>query len=352
MVPTDSDAACLTDGQLRAHHDNAEDVHAEHLAACADCARRMTSIEAGARLAARRIAGLDDGFRVRVDVDAAWGAARPAASLERRRGWLGRVPATIAAAVVGLLVMTLIVVTPSARRAAASFLDSFRAERIAVITFDPREPAAGLEGLADMMEVDAEPARPTAVDDMADAAQVAGFVPATVGWLPEGLEVQQTMALAPTTVRLTFTDTAPDLPERLEGSSLVVSVPGAVISQYAEGGEGSDVLMIAEAGQLTVDAEGADLADIRAYVLSRPEIPDDVARQLLAIDDWTVTLPVPVPVDDIVWRETTVAGRPGLVLEDPMGSGLLWQRDGQFHAVGGVDVDVDELRRIADGVGG
>jgi hypothetical protein len=364
--------ACPTDGQLRAHHDhfaepgstkhaadrlrrprNMDHALSEHLAGCAACARRMTSIQADARLAARQIAGLDEGLHADVDVDAALQATHPVASLDRRR-WLGHVPATIAAAVVGLLVMTLIVATPSGRRAAASFLESFRAERIEVVTFDPQEPAAGLEELADIMDVDAEQAQPTVVDDASEAEQVAGFAPSTVGWLPDGVELQQAMAMPPTTVRLTFNDTAPDLPARLRGASLVVSVPGAVIFQYAPSGDvsGEELLMVAEADQLTAEAEGAELGDVREYLLSRPEVPDDVARQLLAIDDWTVTLPVPVPVNEINWRETTVAGQPGLVLEDPMGSGLLWQRDGRTHAVGGTDVDIDELRRIADGVGG
>ena len=125
--------------------------------------------------------------------------------------------------------------------------------------------------------------------------------------------------------------------------------PGAVVTTYALG---DGQLYVAESDQLVVEARGADLADIRAYVLSRPEVPPSLARQLLAIDDWTATLPVPVPVDSDAWRETTVGGHPGLVIEDAVGAGVLWHDGERIHAVGGVGVEVDEVTRIADSVGG
>jgi hypothetical protein len=348
MVWRSSDTACPTDGQLRAHHDAADAAIVQHLRACDACARRAADLNATAQWAARSIAGLDADVPAAASADGAW-AARPPTGEVPSTPWT-RIPVGAAAAVVALLVATLLVVTPTGRQAAADFLERFRAERFEVVTFDPDQPWTGIERLAEIAEVDIDHAGPVPVDGPDAAAGVAGFTPSTVRGLPEDAAAGDTMATPPTTVRLTFrADRAPDLPDALDGARVVVSVPGTVVTQYAVG---EDMLVVAEAGQLVAEAEGADLGAIREYVLSRPEVPEDIARQLLAIDDWTATLPVPVPVDQMAWRETTVAGQPGLMLEDPMGSGLLWQRDGRIHAIGGSGIDIERLHELADSVGG
>ena len=350
MVSSSFDVTCPTQGQLRAHQDVPDAAVALHLRGCDGCSHRAADLRSAAQLAARVIAGLDTEAPSIVDADEVWAAyPRAVTPPVGHRGWR-RVPASVAAGVVALLVVALLVVAPTARQAAADFLQRFRAERFEVVTFDPNEPLAGVERLADIAEVDVVEGKPVVVDSAQEAADIVGFSPSSVHNLPGNAQARETMAMAPMTMRVTFRAArAPDLPPALDGASLVVSVPGSVVTRYAVG---EDVLIVGEAGQLVAEAEGADLAVIREYVLSRPEVPEDLARQLLAIEDWTATLPVPVPVDGMAWRETTVAGQPGLMLSDPMGAGLLWQRDGQIHAVGGTGFDVEQLREIAGGVGG
>ncbi|HSK91193.1 MAG TPA: hypothetical protein VK875_07765 [Euzebyales bacterium] len=340
-------ATCPDDGRLRAHHDAPDPAVAAHTGECPACARRLAELRVAAQVAARAIAGLDDHGGAVIDARAAW-AARPGAA-HGGRGWT-RIPAAVAAGIVLLLVATLLVVTPTGRQAAANFLERFRAERFEVVTLDPEAPTAGFEALADLADVEVDDIDHVVVTDLDEAGDVAGFAPTPVTSLPDGAQAAESMASAPATVRITLrADRAPDLPAELDGARLVVSLPGSIVTTYAVGG---DQLFVAEAGQLVAEAEGADLAAVRGYLLSRPEIPEDVAQQLLAIDDWATTVPVPVPVDSIAWRDTTAGGQPALMLEDPMGAGLLWQRDGRVHAVGGMGADIDELRRIADGVGG
>lgn len=354
MASTSSDTSCPSEGQLRAHHDVPDVAVAAHVRGCDACMRRTAELRAGAQAAARAIAALDDGVAHMVDADAAL-AALPVhpgeTALGGRHAWWSRVPTGVAASVVVLAVVALLVVTPGGRQAAAGFLAQFRAERFTVVTFDPNDPTAAFADLADLAEIDVDEPEPVVVDSLDEAADIAGFTPSPVTTLPEGAQVTHIAASAPTTVRLTFdADHAPDLAPDLDGARLVISVPGSVVVQYTHGQD--QLLFVAEAGQLVAEAEGGDLAAIREYVLSRPEVPDDLARQLLAIDDWATTVPIPVPIDAPSWRDTTVAGRPALVIEDPMGSGLLWQGDGRMHAVGGTGADMEQLRAIAAGVGG
>lgn len=349
MTFTDADLACPDEGRLRTHIAEADPAVADHVATCTTCAERLDTMCADARVAARAISTLDTDTSP-VDVEAAWAARpRPVTPLRSRRPTSTSITA-VAASFVALLVAVLVAVTPTGRQAAADFLAQFRSEKLTVVTFDPAAPTAGLEKLGDIAAVDVDEGDSGPVANPDEAADVAGFTPRGVGVLPDGAQAGQLMAAAPSTARVTFdADQAPDLPDELDGAQLVIHAPGAVVAQYTIG---DGMLMVAESGELAVDAEGADLAAVRDYVLNRPEVPKDLARQLLAIDDWTATLPIPVPLDDVAWRDTTVAGNPGLVIEDTMGSGLVWHADDRIHAVGGTGIGVDELRQVADGIGG
>ena len=86
-----------------------------------------------------------------------------------------------------------------------------------------------------------------------------------------------------------------------------------------------------------------------AFLLGLPNVPPDLARQLRSMQDWTTTLPIPVPVDRATWQETTIAGAPAYILNDNtgLGSGVIWQRDGRIIGVAG-PMKATELRRIAE----
>ena len=343
--------SCPTDELLRTHVDAPDDRVTAHVADCDRCDDRLAALRDDARFAARAVADLDGdspGGR-QVDVDAAWRAAGPTPAPAPRRI---RLPIGVAAGVVALLVAGLAVFTPTGRQAAADFLAGFRSERFEVVTFDPDQPMAGLDQLEEIVGVDTggmDTTGPEAVESLAEAAEVSGFEVSRVGSLPDGAELDGIVASPPGTVRVTFRgDRAPGLPPALDGAQLIVAIPGAVASTYDVRGH---QLMVGEAGQLAVDALGAELGTIRDYLLSRPEVPEDLARQLTEIDDWTTTVPIPVPVDTVVWEDTTVAGAPALMLDDAAASGLLWQADGRIHAVGAEGLGIDVLRAVADDVG-
>ncbi|HSJ45626.1 MAG TPA: hypothetical protein VK923_13180 [Euzebyales bacterium] len=343
--------SCPTDELLRAHLDAADERIARHVDGCGACAGRLAAVADNARFTARAVAdlGAESPRAHDVEVDAAWRAIGRSPTRAPRRL---RLPIGIAAGVVALLVAGLAVFTPTGRQAAADFLEGFRSERFEVVTFDPDQSMADLDQLAEIVDVDTggrDMAGPEAVDTLAQAAEVSGFEPTDVGALPDDATLDGIVASPPDTARLTLRgDRAPDLPPALDGAQLVVSIPGAVASTYDVEG---DQLMVGEAGQLAVEAQGAELGAIREYLLSRPEVPEDLARQLTEIDDWTSTVPVPVPVDTVVWEDTTVGGAPALMLDDAAGSGLLWQADGRIHAVGAEGLDIDVLRDVADGIG-
>jgi hypothetical protein len=265
----------------------------------------------------------------------------------RPRAWVGRA----AAAVVLLVVLTGVVATPGGRSAAASILERFRAEQIEVVPvdFSAVDPAA-LEALEEVVVLDGldDLAEPEEVADLDAAADVAGFT-ATPMTVPDGFGGPVTvLAQAPQTVRVEIAD-LPDLAAEVRGAVLVLHVPGAVV-QRVGGDEEGPVAVRGEAGTLEVTVEGGpSLAEVRDALLALPGLPPETVATLRGIEDWQTTLPVPVPVGEVPWRETTVGGAPALAFGDESGIGsvVLWREGERFVGVGGM-LPLSESQRLAE----
>jgi hypothetical protein len=268
--------------------------------------------------------------------------------------------------VAAALALTFALATPEGQAAAAGFLAQFRSQRLAIVTFDPNQTRqTGLFRFEHLGSVkNNQPARPTEVANVQEAATRAGFAvlqpdPAT---LPAGAARTPTVRFSPASeTRLTFDRQKArayfdsinrkdlSLPEKLHGSTLVVALPPVVMLEYAASDK-KPAVMIGEAREVQVAVEGnASLDEVRNFLLGLPNVPPDLARQLRSIQDWTSTLPIPVPVDKMTWQETTIAGAPGYMLNDNtgLGSGVIWQRDGRILGVAG-PMKATDLRRIAE----
>lgn len=318
---------CPSSGTLRAHLAEPDHLVDAHLDACATCRGLATSVAASAGIVAGALRHLDGEAECTVDVDAALRALERrgvAASGERlpvrNRRWTR--PLATAAAVVAAV--ALIVLSPAGRDAVAQLLDAFRVEQIQVVTLDLEDPFAALEDLA-FASVDT-----TGLGEPTQAGEVVR--------MPAGV------------LTITLGDSEQvDVPAQLEGAVLRVLVPEATIEVH--GDPSAPELVIGRAGALHIQAEGAPLEDIRAFLLSRPELPASLRSQLAAIPDWRHTLPIPV-VEGTSWREVEIAGRPGLAFGDDTGLGAVVLRldgDGSIVAVAGPR-PVSELLELAEGL--
>jgi hypothetical protein len=291
-----------------------------------------------------------------------------------RLAGLGARTRGVAAALVAALVLTGLVATPGGRAAAAGFLAQFRSQRFEVVPLDPGQATQVEDVVADLVETgvftgDAIKAggfgEPRVAADLAEAGRMAGFaVPAVdPSALPAGVErtPERILVTRAQESRVTFDrDKALDylhrngrpgatLPERYDGTRLVIQVPAAVVQQFA-GRDGGPALLVGKAGTLGLDTEGgASLAELREVLLDLPGLPAETVARLRAIGDWRATLPLPVPSDEVRSRPATVGGAEALSFADRTGRlhALLWQRDGHIWGVAGV-VGSDETRDVAD----
>jgi hypothetical protein len=280
----------------------------------------------------------------------------------------------VAAALVVALVLTGLVATPGGRAAAAGFLAQFRSQRFEVVPVDPGQANRIEDVAADLVETgvftgDAVRVgglgEPVVADDLAEAGRIAGFaVPAVdPSALPAGVERTPERILVSRARQSSVTfdrDRALDylrrhgrpgatLPERYDGTRLVIQVPAAVVQQFA-GRDGGPALLVGKAGTLGLDTEGgASLAELREVLLDLPGLPAETVARLRDVGDWRTTLPLPVPSDEVRWRPATVAGAEALSFADRTGRlrALLWQRDGHIWGVAGI-LGADEVGDVAD----
>jgi hypothetical protein len=295
----------------------------------------------------------------------------------RRRAWLSTRTRAVAAAMVAALLLTGLVATPTGRAAAAGFLGQFRSQRLQAVPLDAGQTnqiGDVLTGLVDSGVFTGDPHQvagfgsPEAVADLAQAGRMAGFaVPAVnPSVLPAGVDrtPQRILVSRAQEARITFDrDQAlaylrrhgrPDvqLPERFDGTQLVVRVPAVVVQQFS-GRDGGPAVLVGKAGMLGVDTEGgASLEELREVVLGLPGLPAETVAELRSIGDWRTTLPIPVPTDQVRSRPTAVNGAEALSFADQTGRlhALLWQRDGHIWGVAGV-LGTDEARDVADSLG-
>ena len=395
---------CPDLGALRASLDDTSGTPApphDHVAGCASCADTLAELQRNAELAAPAIAltapadppspaAVGDALtrfeQRRARLAAAATATAPALADVPApiplpgRGRVARLGARargVAAGLVAALVLTGLLVTPGGRAAAAGFLAQFRSQRFEVVSLDRGQSSQVADVVGGLVQTGVFTGdalqlsgfgEPEVVAGLDEAARVAGFAVSAVdpAALPAGVErtPQRVLVTRARETRLTFDrDRAlaflrghgrPDarLPERYDGTQLVVQVPAAVVQQFA-GRDGVPALLVGKAGTVGLTTEGgASLEGLREVVLGLPGLPAETVAQLRAIGDWRTTLPLPVPSDQVRSRPATVDGAEAVSFADPSGrlNALLWQRGGHIWGVAGV-IDSDEALDVADSLG-
>ncbi len=283
-----------------------------------------------------------------------------------------------AAAIAAALLVLAIAATPTGRNATARFLAQFRSQRpeatplTTIQLQNLGETFAQLQQIGTVEGLDTLAGGPARVASIAEAERIVGFPVALPDstTLPDGYTSTpaEIRVVGASQVRFTYDEAKARvyyrsigreidrLPEGLDGATLVVDTPAAVLLQYArasDGGSGFSLpLLIGQSGALSVTLEGnISIGELRELQFGLPDLPPETLRELHAITSGQTPIPLPVPVDQIDWQRTTVAGAPGLQLGDNSGLGsvVVWQRDGRIHGVGGA-ASMREVHRIAESI--
>ena len=139
--------------------------------------------------------------------------------------------------------------------------------------------------------------------------------------------------------------TAPPMPAKLDGSTLVFSGGPAIVISYGGEKASSGALFVGVAKAPTVSSDGATVAELQAYLISQPSVSPAFAAQIRAIGDPASTLPVPIPVGQAQTKNVSVHGTTGLFVGDStgLGSGVIWVQNGLVYVVGGTLTESEVL---------
>lgn len=129
------------------------------------------------------------------------------------------------------------------------------------------------------------------------------------------------------------------LPDTLNGKTFTAKIPVVISATY----DGPENLTITQtrSPQLTAPSD-TDINTIRDAILALPFLPDDLSRQLAAINDWQHTFVVPNLNGST--QTIKVAGASGVFIAAPQESqmpkhavsnALIWQKGGVIYAITG-----------------
>lgn len=262
----------------------------------------------------------------------------------------------LAAAAVTLVVATTLGMTGLAD----SILQIFEAKQFAAVTVTSTDLQT-LEQLSAFgtLTWSSQPA-PHEVASLAAAASETGL-PAPTVTLPAGIAGAArygALARASATFRFDAATaaasaarlgrTAPPMPARIDGSTLVFTGGPAITVMYGEpraSAAGGGTLVVVVARTPTVASDGVTVKELQAYLLAQPGVSPALAAQLRAIGDPSATLPVPIPIGQAAAKAVSVHGTSGLFVGDStgLGSGVLWQQNGLVYFVGGTLTEAQTL---------
>lgn len=271
--------------------------------------------------------------------------------------------------------------TPGGQSAASAFLSQFRTQSVAPITVSAQSQAdlmrtinaLGRLGTVAMPSGATEPR--AAVRGAAQQAQTVTLAEASrivspllqpdPTSLPASLKGPPKVQVMPSqSIQFTFDKAKAAayfasigrsdfvVPDKFDGATLAVSIPSAVLLQYGNT-TSKEALIVGQSGEVAVDVVRGQvgLDEMHSFLLSLPGLPSDVVRQLQNLNSWSNTLPVPIPVDVVSWKQVPIAGNPGLLLDDNsgVGSAAIWHANGHLFGMAG-SLKSDDLRRIANGM--
>lgn len=294
----------------------------------------------------------------------------------------------IAAGIAAVLLFTFALAFQPIRAFASDVLGMFRVESFAVVDIDPERIEEISNALDENMYwgeaefTEGEGFEPREVASLAEAADAAGFDPATPADAPTparvgvsgGFEARFTPELE--TLQTVFETLGLDptlLPEEMDGQPFDITVEPGAAAVYEIG---DDNVALAQVPSPIVETpDGVDVQELGVAMLQLLGMSEREANRLAAEIDFTSTLVLPIPTSALgSVAEVEVNGSSGLLFEadeweryengtpaeagpaadadfhPQQGSMLVWQADGYIFMVASETADGIELLAIAEGV--
>ncbi|MGH9386307.1 MAG: hypothetical protein ACRD2N_18685 [Vicinamibacterales bacterium] len=278
----------------------------------------------------------------------------------------------VALAAAAVVVLSALLAVPAVRASVSQFLSLFRVVNFVAVQVQPSRldqlKAQDLEIgklIGEHAEMLADPGPPVAVASLDEAASLAGMSIAVPQWLPADSRIIETAVMGERVVRITASATRlqqvmdalgiTDLsaPAALEGQVVNLRVPPVVMVRYEHGTNRRSRLFQAQAPHVTLPTS-VDLATLGEIGLRILGLSAGDAKQFAQAIDWHTTLLVPVPPNVSSFKQVTIGGRPGILLEhqppnQSPTTAVMWSTTERVFALVSIH-GLDQVLTMADSV--
>lgn len=390
----------LNDGQLRASLDGQlGEEERLHLAHCAECQARLVTIEQRAKRLQSKFS-----FLVVPQREESTQASRTALArfknrlIEKKEKSMFQKMFASRILRFSLAVALLLVIAlsfPSTRAWAGEFLGLFRIQQVAVIPID----TTGMEKLngntalskqigqllSSSMKVTQKPGEPKAAADASEATSLAGFAVR----LPQNPPSAPSLSVTGSTGVEFVVDRGRAqalldeagrkdlvLPKSIDGANISVHIPSGMRAAYgtcpdlksedSPNGSGPDsnsngfrsksypdCILLAEIPSPTVNTPpDVNLQQLAELGLEFTGMTAEQAKAFSQTVDWTSSLVIPIPKNAATYKQISVDGVTGTLIERPANDApqflLVWVKDGVVYTIGGSGSHSDEAIQMAN----
>jgi hypothetical protein len=380
----------LDDGQLRAALDGELEEQAQrHLDSCSACQARQHGLQIQVSATAHKLAFLDSNQQA--DAPSAQSSLSHFYSTkiyQKENSMLKKIFAspTVRYVTLAALILALIVSIPATRALADQVLNLFRVEQVTVVPVDftgmqelTGNGALGKqisELVSSSITMEQKPGNPVTVADAADASQKAGF---TVR-LPQNATSSRISVMGNAAFKFTVDQTKAQallneagrsdlvLPTSIDGAVISVNIPASVQADYGSCPDPStydvnqrgpmsrqypDCVILSEIPSPTVDAPAnVNVAQLAQIGLEFTGMSQDQAAAFTNSVDWTSTLVVPIPKNAATYKQISVDGVTGTLIQRPADDApqyvLIWVKNGIVYAIGSLGVNSQQALDMAN----
>lgn len=332
---------CMEDGKILLFLDDQLDPlekekAASHLAECPSCSQRLQTIKGNFNFAQEKMVPLyaDSQTDAVRGEETTWSYLKERNRIRKREGNTMKFKKFITAAAV-VLVLGAAFSIPSVQSAAAGLLQSFRMEKVNAVTITPQDmeqiQAAIMQGdgsfdietFGEISVVGENSFQNLSREELADLS----FVPL----LPEELSEDTSFTLDKTGM-VEITPRVEEVNRLLQAMGSNYTLPQAMDGQTSRVIIGdmltiwTDEYRLKECESPVIEVpEGVDISEVARALVELPIWPEDVQRQLEAVNDWEHTLLLPLYEDS---QKVTVSGQDAILMNRDQYASLIWQQDG------------------------
>lgn len=289
-------------------------------------------------------------------------------------------------AAIAVLLIALTLSFPQTRALASQLLSLFRVQQVKVVFLDftGMQELTGQGPLGEQisqllstsMTVTKQSTKPVKVADAAAASQLAGF---TVR-LPQGQTASQIQVMKGSAFTFKIDQAKAQalldeagrndlqLPASIDGKDVSISIPAGVSAGYGtcpsiagnelehEGSVGrryANCVLFAQIPSPTVSAPAeVNVAQLVQIGLEFTGMNTEEAAAFTNSVDWTSTLVIPLPKNAATYKQISVDGVTGTLIERPSddapGFSLIWVKNGIIYAISGVGSNTEQAIQMAN----